>query len=408
MSDNDSNWESCMNWVGEGCYHVGTIEMMNSNNVIVCYVTNRKDWVFDLDSETGESYLWNNKKWRQLAYATPEIIMTGKSYPYNNKQLSFTILEALEKLAKENLGITYEFGIERYDDMKYINSIASMNRARYYRNLPADRYHKKNIIFDTKGMYNDMLNDHSTTYWCKRNKVKKTTVISVSGKAKCLCCGENILTPDYDWYNYDETSLSYNERYTNCGNVICPECEEKKKCAICHDSDLRSGFITYTNPNTGAEIKMCPECYKYYIKECPICGEKMFAGSLANKDKIDDFLFKNRDDSFYNPVLIPTKPDLNPEEYTDKGRMFPPMWQALQKRQWDTFRAEEYPYYPVFAHPECIEKKYNVELKQFDFTRYRYAWNKNDVIDIYTKLLPYEENWEDKYKDIFYTQPENN
>ena len=35
MSDNDNDWSSCMNWVEEGCYRLGTVEMMNSNNVIV-------------------------------------------------------------------------------------------------------------------------------------------------------------------------------------------------------------------------------------------------------------------------------------------------------------------------------------------------------------------------------------
>lgn len=43
MSDNDSNWTSCMSWKEQGCYHVGTVEMMNSNNVLCCYFLSGKD-----------------------------------------------------------------------------------------------------------------------------------------------------------------------------------------------------------------------------------------------------------------------------------------------------------------------------------------------------------------------------
>ena len=47
MSDNDSKWQSCMTWVNDGCYHVGTVEMMNSNNVLCCYIENNKPYNFN-------------------------------------------------------------------------------------------------------------------------------------------------------------------------------------------------------------------------------------------------------------------------------------------------------------------------------------------------------------------------
>jgi hypothetical protein len=110
MSDNNSNWESCMNWMDKGCYHTGTIEMMNSNNVLCCYFLNPNKsnlFVFDketIDEKTGELIgVWNNKAWRQLFYITKDIIMGGKAYPYASKDITLTILDQIKVLAAENL-----------------------------------------------------------------------------------------------------------------------------------------------------------------------------------------------------------------------------------------------------------------------------------------------------------------
>ena len=47
MSDNRLNWESCMSWMENGCYSLGTVEMMNSNNVICVYLKSNTDFIFD-------------------------------------------------------------------------------------------------------------------------------------------------------------------------------------------------------------------------------------------------------------------------------------------------------------------------------------------------------------------------
>ena len=36
-SDNDNGWSSCMSWRDDGCYRMGTVEMMNSPMVICAY-----------------------------------------------------------------------------------------------------------------------------------------------------------------------------------------------------------------------------------------------------------------------------------------------------------------------------------------------------------------------------------
>ena len=268
MSDNDSNWSSCMSWVRDGCYHVGTIEMMNSNNVLCCYIENSEPYYFDEDNKS-EEYKWNNKKWRQLVYFTKDIIVSGKPYPYENENISKFIIETVRDLAKKNLNWTYSFGPELYQDMKHINGAYSMNRAKKF--IANKNTKKHNIIFDTKGMYNDMLNDNNTKYWCVRNKVKHTKVISYSGKCPCLCCGDTIIEENYD---YSDDYTDYNERYSATGAVICYECRESKfRCNICNCTDSTEKH--YTLKYNGTEIKVCEECWNNYIRECPDCKRPM-------------------------------------------------------------------------------------------------------------------------------------
>ena len=399
MSDNDSNWQSCMSWVDDGCYHVGTVEMMNSNNVLCCYITNKKNWHFEEDEETGEIYEWNNKKWRQLVYVAPEIIMTGKSYPYKNETISKLILTTLKELS-EKVGISYEYGIEKYEDMKYINSIASMDRARDYRMLPKGSRHKRNIIFDTKGMYNDMLNDHCTTYWCIRNKVKKTTLISISGKATCLCCGGSTLEADYDWKEYGEVNLSYNDRYTNCSTLVCEACESKfYRCPICRIKNYKAKMKTFKDEKTGIETKMCAACYNRYIKTCPICKKEMYVLSLANEEHNNLLLTDRVGEEYYNPILMPVKPDLNPE-FEDDTFFYPPFWKIADNCSDQTIA--RYDFIPIFGHADCIEKYIGAKLKDYKYFRRLSAWHPEIGETVYTKILPYRKDYKEFYKPFFY------
>lgn len=224
MSHNDSNWTSCMSWKN-GCYRAGTIEMMNSNNVLCCYITSNKNKTFDFSKDKDKKWEWSNKSWRQLVYITKDIIVGGKSYPFDNPDLTKEVLKIVNKLAKKNLNWTYQYGIEQYNDMKYIHSEYAMARARgYMKNDPR----KRNILFETNGMYNDMIADHCRVFWCYRNKVKKTKIITYSGKTCCLSCGEPIIEYDEDrdetYYDYDEMP-GYNDRYLNVGSCLCEECK---------------------------------------------------------------------------------------------------------------------------------------------------------------------------------------
>lgn len=264
MSDNNSGWSSCMSWTENGCYHVGTIEMMNSNNVLCCYLkSNNDDFIF------GAYNKWNNKKWRVLAYVTKDIIMSGKSYPYKKEELSKAVIYEIKKMAKENLNWNYSYGPELYQDMKYINSTYTVERAKKF--IKYKDVKKHNIIWDTNGMYNDMLNDHyRTEYWCYRNKVSQTKVISVSGKANCLCCNDNIININEDTFD------DYNERYSNCGSSVCTKCYKKLTCYKCGNFCTNDNIYRIKFEDSNEEFSLCSNCASRIIKYCPCCHKPMY------------------------------------------------------------------------------------------------------------------------------------
>lgn len=287
MSDNDSDWSSCMNWTNGangGCYHLGTVEMLNSNNVIVAYINNKRPYAFWHNKETGstDDYTWTNKRWRQLFYITPDIIVGGKAYPYKNDDITKRIINELRKLALDNLHWKYEFGIEKYLDMIHYTSTYAMNRM-------SDWIHSKDtrhqIIFDSKAMYNDMLNYNYLPYWCVRNKVNRAKKISYSGKAPCLHCMKSVT------YMEDEYR-EYNERYRDSGKLICRDCYVNNKCSICGKLHFGKSHYSMTISNEtdrprigiwwGKGDIICEDCAKERVKVCPCCGTPMYIFSSKN------------------------------------------------------------------------------------------------------------------------------
>lgn len=304
MSDNSLGWNSCMSWVKKGCYRQGTVEMMNSNNVVCCYLESQEPYYFG--EVEVEEWKWNNKKWRQLFYITKEIAVCGKAYPYQNKELSQIILKKIKELSENNLRRTYTFGIEPYRDMKHIGSITRMENHKdwiQYKNTL-----KHNIIFDTKAMYNDMFNDHDgfeDIYWCYRNKVKKNTVISYSGKGICACCGDNLLEEG----DFDERSEgAYNNRYTSTSALLCNSCRNLKRCSSCYDDNYVGTPIRID------ERIYCPTCAERYIKKCPSCGKpfhfapyesKFFIRKTETRDfYIQDFKKENFSQEKVEPIFL--------------------------------------------------------------------------------------------------------
>ena len=263
MSDNAENWTSCMNWTNEGgaggCYHVGTVEMMNSNCVIVAYFESGSKtfaWKNELSHE------WNSKKWRVLLYATKDILVSGKSYPYYNEKLTYAALNFLHELAEKNLGWKYQYGIERYLDMIHITNSERMENNKNW--IRYGNVKKHNIIFDSRGMYNDMLNAAHYDYWCYRNKVKHNIVINYSGKSTCLCCDNQVAE-----FVCDDDD--YNNRYEETGQVVCSECRDKYSCVRCHLLFNQTCLNNKSLFEYNGEF-YCDDCAKEAFAVCPDCG----------------------------------------------------------------------------------------------------------------------------------------
>lgn len=279
MSDNSYNWSSCMNWTDNegrkystgGCYRVGSTEMMFSNCVICCYLKTKEPYYFmSNELDHNEDYAWNNKKWRQLFYVTKDIIISGKSYPYENEEITIKALEELRNLAFENLNWKYSFGPEEYLDMKGVYGEDGFDLARI-KNNNQEMYKTSNILFETRGMYNDMVNDHHRKFLCVRNKVKRNKIINISGKSRCLCCGNEVAY-------LEECPEEYNDRYQNTNSIICCYCKDKYfKCSHCGESyTYKPKFAIFDDK------QYCGYC-QGYMKKCPSGnGDILFTYSMTD------------------------------------------------------------------------------------------------------------------------------
>lgn len=371
MSDNDSDWSSCMSWKDNGCYKIGSVEMMNSNNVLCCYLESSKPFYFGEDS----SFKWNNKKWRTLVYFNKDIIMSGKSYPYPNDDLSKTIISIVKDLASKNINRYYSFGPELYKDMIHINNLSQMNNN--YSWLQQKDNFKHNIIWDTKGMYNDMLNDNKTKYWCYRNKVKHKKIYSISGKAPCLCCGNTVI-------EYDDTEEDYNDRYSFASSLICYPCEQNHTCVKCRSVLLKQPLLLYDSHS-----KICQSCYDKYIKLCPHCGKIIDLGS-GTRNRIG--FYKNEKASFRNPNYVNfifNSCDLQ----DNREETFEPLYcceecaeYLIENFKWKYSNLQSYAAPPTgwrvfYSNPELKKFRY-LDLQSVPYEKYL-TLNKNFVI-IYT------------------------
>ena len=291
MSDNGQGWESCMSWKNDGCYHQGTVEMMNSNCVFCCYLHNPSNpWNFsnENDAHQGEDWEWNNKKYRVLVYATKDIVVTGKSYPFHNDIISKKIVAEVHDAIVKNMNWTYSFGPERYLDMKWINGIKSMDRARVF----ARRHEtvKHNLIIDTNAMYNDFVRDSDRNYWCYRNKVKHTKVINASGPAMCLCCQEPVT-------EYSDYCDDYFERFENVGKVVCIRCLPRVSCDCC-DGVIAGKKIKLIDKHNSTKIMhYCQKCAKNMALKCHCCGGWYHRPSQVRKKGVVQLSTKVKSDA---------------------------------------------------------------------------------------------------------------
>lgn len=234
MSDNNCGWSSCMSWKDNGMYSDGTIEMMNSNMVIVAYLESDNPFIVN-------NHIIPNKSWRMLLYVHKNILVAGKSYPYYNSELDKKVLEELYKLVNKNLKWDYKYKEQEYKDL--------------YSYLPNEEdqinihwVSKKQIVIVTgNAMYNDLLEDKDSVYFCYRNIPKKGMVINASGKNTCLICGL--------------------QHYGTTSKKICNSCKENYSCYNCDnvDSSKKHFEISVVDDNYRVyRERICEHCIDEY------------------------------------------------------------------------------------------------------------------------------------------------
>ena len=222
MSDNMSDWDSCMSWQNHGCYRMGTVEMMNSPTVVVAYLEASEPMrIGKID--------WNNKKWRQLFVINEHVITSVKPYPYFDDNMTKECLTWLNKLTNgEYSEETYEFsdGENRYQNLYRL--AASCNQ-----------------------MYNDFASCSHLTKIKLPIPEKKEGIIrrwnfNYSGPTECMWCGTT-------------------NGYFNADSLYCEDCCDSNAVCCCNCGD-----------------RIYPDSDDYYVSNdgdyyCCDCRDELFA-----------------------------------------------------------------------------------------------------------------------------------
>lgn len=106
MSDNASNWSSCMSWRDFGSYRCGTVEMMNSASIVIAYSKAEKPMNL-FEGKDEDEYEWNNKTWRELFIVTKDFIYPIKGYPCHSKEFEEFVINKIAELGEKNCGFKY-------------------------------------------------------------------------------------------------------------------------------------------------------------------------------------------------------------------------------------------------------------------------------------------------------------
>lgn len=312
MSDNDCGWSSCMSWIEEGDYRLGTVEMMNSEYVVIAY----------LEAEDSmclvDDYRWNNKRWRQLFIINEDMIIGNRQYPYDNKDLEIISLNKLKDLM-QSVGFgpyTSDLTIIKNQKFNYINNKEVL------------------ISYNTDYMYNDLYGDR-TGLIALENINTEEYEINFSGPAVCIDCGEIINNSNFASHSslvcapcggYHFCSVCGDLIIDDCdschlsnGEVVCEYCyQDLPQCDICEDIVMPSDIIhiyiklidfdeqnfDYININKLYSIPMCDNClhdknYKNLYGDLieRVTGNWSAFGYYFDLNNIDDEILENLSNS---------------------------------------------------------------------------------------------------------------
>ena len=227
MSDNASNWTSCMGWAHSGCYRAGTVEMMNSPTVIVAYLKS-PEGMTHLPERKDDKFSWNNKKWRTLVVVDPEnLITTVKDYPYASETLDEMVVNWLRELVAEN-------GYPEYKEIAggYYEDDGSMLLTRFHFNC--------GIMYDDFGRAPYYVAISDNAFYASR-KIN----VEYSGERTCILCGHHI---DLDC---DGIELCCHRK----------DCRTDTRCEHCggNHQEIKTALVTDDSGNT-KEMHLCNWC----------------------------------------------------------------------------------------------------------------------------------------------------
>lgn len=235
MSDNDCDWESCMSWRSEGCYRRGTVEMMNSDSVIVAYLRAKDDMRF-------YDHYWNNKKWRQLFIVQEDYIVGVKGYPYQHNGLADEVLNWLAELSEKNLGVSYAEEVKEFEHNTWFASEEGVNWR---------------LSFETNTMYNDFGATNHRAKLAVAEKGDYEYCFNYSGEEVCMWCGDNCV-------DYDEE-----------GTLLCNDCYCVTYCSSCEER------VSYDDLIEVDGEQYCSYCYENYVQECPVSGTEVHENNMT-------------------------------------------------------------------------------------------------------------------------------
>ena len=197
MSDNAHDWRSCMSWADEGCYRQGTVEMMNSESVIVAYITT------DREMELPNGRHWNSKMWRTLIVSTDDFATTIKGYPYQCKEFAEEALALLSEVSGDYTPDVTKWEWTSRNEYIHGTSLGDSNSTIYFTTEERNMYNafgccKHYLVWspDAPAAYN-----YGDYYY--------------SGESECMLCGEEM-----EWEEDEEECL-------HCG------CETPARCSCC-------------------------------------------------------------------------------------------------------------------------------------------------------------------------------
>lgn len=234
MSDNDYDWDSCMNWTIDegGDYRLGTVEMMNSPMVVCAYLKGDREFQWgNYHIKDDPNYCWNSKKWRELFIVRPDFDIEVKAYPYDNEEFTKVVMDKLEELMgnvhEEEIYWNYQ---TRFNDDNLELGFQT-NENGMYNDFGTFRNQKGHLM-----RYNKKLVGEWTT-----NKFNRK-YINYSGEPHCMCCGA--LINSYE-------AQSQQVVCGNCGDYVVKKCS-CCDCSIYNDDDV---FWSYDDE------PYCSSCY---------------------------------------------------------------------------------------------------------------------------------------------------